>query len=54
MDEDLAYRLAEAGVITRENLADLATDELLDLVKMDENRAAKLIMKARSMSSAQA
>ncbi len=54
MDEDLAYQLAEAGIVTRENLADLATDELLDLIKIDEDRAAKLIMTARSMSSEQA
>jgi N utilization substance protein A len=54
MDEDLAYQLAEAGIVTRENLADLATDELLDLIKIDEERAAKLIMTARSVNSEQA
>ncbi len=54
MDEDLAYQLAEAGVVTRENLADLATDELLELVPMDEERARNLIMGARNVSSERA
>ena len=54
MDEDLAYQLAEAGIVTRENLADLATDELLELVSMDETQAANLIMSARKIDSEQA
>jgi len=54
MDEDLAYQLADAGIVTRENLADLATDELLELVKMDETVAANLIMSARKADSDQA
>lgn len=54
MDEDLAYQLAEAGIVTRENLADLATDELLEMVKLDEKLAAKLIMSARKTDSEQA
>jgi N utilization substance protein A len=49
VDEDLAYQLAEAGVVTRENLADLATDELLELVPMEEERARELIMTARNV-----
>ena len=36
-----------AGIITAENLADLATDELLETVQLDENRAQALIMAAR-------
>ena len=47
MDEETAFALAEAGIITCENLADLATDELLELVKLDEDRAQALIMSAR-------
>ena len=47
MTEELAYSLAEAGVVTAENLADLATDELLELTEMDENDAQALIMAAR-------
>lgn len=51
VDEGVAYQLAEGGVITRENLADLATDELLEIVAMDETRAAQLIMEARGLTT---
>ncbi|MCK9192446.1 MAG: transcription termination factor NusA [Nevskia sp.] len=54
IDEELAYRLAAAGVITRDDLADLATDELIEKVPMDEDTAAKLIMVARGVDSHQA
>jgi N utilization substance protein A len=49
IDEATAFALAEHGVITRENLADLATDELMELAidGMDEDRARALIMAAR-------
>ncbi|MEO6171305.1 MAG: transcription termination factor NusA [Lysobacter sp.] len=47
MDEDLALALAARGVVTRDDLADLATDELTDLEGVDEARAAALIMEAR-------
>ena len=47
MTEELAYTLAGAGIVTAENLADLATDELLEVVEMDENGAQALIMSAR-------
>ena len=41
-------------VVTRENLADLATDELMELAidGMDESRAANLIMAAREEKAA--
>ena len=48
MDRETAYRLAAQGVRTLEDLADLAVDELLDIEGMDEKRAARLIMAARS------
>jgi transcription termination/antitermination protein NusA len=49
MDEATAYALAGHGIVTRENLADLATFELveLELEAMDEARASALIMAAR-------
>jgi transcription termination/antitermination protein NusA len=49
MDEATAYALAGHGIVTRENLADLATFELveLELEAMDEARASSLIMAAR-------
>jgi len=48
MDKGLAFVLASKGVITREDLAELATDDLLDLHEMDADEAAALIMKARA------
>jgi len=48
MDKGLAYQLASKGVVTREDLAELATDDLLDIQEMDEELAAALIMKARA------
>ena len=51
MDRGLAYRLAEHGVVTREDLAEQSVDELLEAVEgmegMDEQRASELIMTAR-------
>lgn len=47
MDEALAYTLAGRGIVTRDDLADLATDDLTDIEGMDADRAARLIMAAR-------
>ena len=47
MDESLAYTLAGRGIVTRDDLADLATDEITDIEGMDADRAARLIMAAR-------
>ena len=47
MDKGLAYLLASKGVVTREDLAELATDDLLEINEMDQEQAAALIMKAR-------
>jgi len=47
MERKLAYKLASKGVTTMEDLADLATDELLEMINIDEERATALIMKAR-------
>ena len=48
MDKDTAKLLAAKSIITMEDLAELATDELIELVKMDEERANTLIMTARA------
>ncbi len=48
MDKSLAYILASKGVVTREDLAELATDDLLELHEMDQEAAGALIMKARA------
>ncbi|MEO6270022.1 MAG: helix-hairpin-helix domain-containing protein, partial [Lautropia sp.] len=48
MDRDLAAKLADANVHTRDELAELAVDELVEATQMDEQRAKELIMKARA------
>ena len=48
MDEETARALAQGGVRTMEDLADCATDEVLEIVNMDEQRASELIMTARA------
>jgi N utilization substance protein A len=48
MDSDTAKLLASKEIITMEDLAELAVDELIELVKMDEERAKVLIMTARA------
>lgn len=47
MNDKLAYKLADKGIRTRDDLADLATDELLELVDLEEQEASDLIMEAR-------
>ena len=48
MDTEIASKLAAAGITTRDGLADLAGDELVELTGIDEARAQALIMKARA------
>lgn len=47
MDVELAKEMAANGILTMEDLANQAIDELLVFSGMDEKRAGKLIMKAR-------
>ncbi len=48
MTKDLAHRLAAQGIITMEDLAELAVDDLLEIDShLGEERASQLIMKAR-------
>lgn len=47
MDRELAVKLAEANVRTRDDLAELAVDELIEITEFDEERAKALILKAR-------
>jgi N utilization substance protein A len=52
MDERTAFMLAANGIVTREDLAEQATDELMDikdLAELGEERASALIMKAREI-----
>jgi N utilization substance protein A len=48
MDTQLAAKLAEGGVKTRDDLADLAVDELSEMTGIEEERAKSLIMAARA------
>ena len=48
MDNQTARVLAEKGVITKENLADLAMDDLVEMTGIDAERAKQLIMTARA------
>ncbi len=48
MDKPLAAKLARANVRTRDDLADLAVDELVELSGIDDERAKNLITTARA------
>lgn len=48
MDKDLASKLARNGVLTLDDLADLAVDELAEMTGIDEDRAKQLIVTARA------
>jgi transcription termination/antitermination protein NusA len=48
MDDELARVLAAHGIVTMEDLAEQAVDDLLDIDAIDEVRAAELIMTARA------
>lgn len=48
MDSQTARKLAAKGVNTQEDLADLAVDDLVEIVEMDTERARQLIMAARA------
>ena len=48
MDRELALALAAKGIVTMEDLAELAVDELTEFEGVDDDRAAELIMTARA------
>ena len=49
MNKGLAFLLASKGVVTREDLAELATDDFLEINEdIEQEEAAALIMKARA------
>lgn len=48
MTKEVAAKLAENGVKTRDDLAELAVDELIEMTGIDESRAKELILKARA------
>ncbi len=48
MDTRLAFQLAKIGVVTMEDLAEQAVDDLSEIDDLDEERAGQLIMTARA------
>jgi N utilization substance protein A len=48
MDKALAFVLASKGIVTREDLAEQAVDDLEEIDNLDPERAAQLIMTARA------
>ena len=48
MEKSLAAKLAQQGIRTRDDLADLAVDELVEMAGIDEERAKALISVARA------
>jgi N utilization substance protein A len=47
MTQEIAYALAARGVVTVDDLADQATDDIEDIEGLDAEKAGQLIMKAR-------
>ena len=48
MDKELAFELASRGIVTREDLAEQAVDDLEEIESLEPERAAELIMAARA------
>ncbi|KPU83688.1 transcription elongation factor NusA, partial [Psychromonas sp. PRT-SC03] len=49
LDAHLAYVFASKGIITLEELAEQAVDDLIDIEELNEEKAGKLIMAARNI-----
>ncbi len=47
MNTELAHEMAAKGIVTMDDLAEQSIDDILEFSGMDEEKAAKLIMKAR-------
>ena len=48
MTTELVAKLALSNISTRDDLAELATDELAEIAGLDEESASKFIMAARA------
>lgn len=48
MTPELLNKLNQASILTRDDLAELSTDDLLEICKINEQQAAQLIMSARA------
>jgi N utilization substance protein A len=49
LDGHLAYTLASKGIVTLEDLAEQAVDDLVEIEELDEEKAGELIMAARNI-----
>ena len=49
LETHLAFVLASKGIVTLEDLAEQAVDDLLEIEKLDADKAAELIMAARNI-----
>jgi N utilization substance protein A len=49
METHTAYVLASKGVVSLDDLAELGVDDLIEIEKMAEEKAAALIMAARNI-----
>ncbi len=47
MNDTLAHEMAAKGIVTLDDLAEQSIDDIIEFTGMDEERAGKLIMKAR-------
>lgn len=48
MNEQLANKLAKHGILTRDDLADLSVDDVIEFTDLNDKQAAELIMQARA------
>lgn len=48
MERHLAFVLASKGIVTMEDLAEQAVEDLLEIEELDKEKAAALIMTARA------
>jgi N utilization substance protein A len=48
MNKQLAFVLASRGIATRDDLAELAVDDLSEVPGLNKSKAAELIMAARA------
>jgi N utilization substance protein A len=48
MNKEIARQLVSKGIATQEELADSATDDIVDLIEIDAEQAKALIMSARA------
>ena len=48
MSNELAAKLVDCKILTRDDLAELSVDELVELIEIDRNEGSNLIMEARA------